>query len=273
MKAAVVGVFDRAARDYEQHGVDFFNRMGRRLVELALVARGERVLDLGCGRGATLFPAAAKVGPTGTVLAMDLAPTMVELTAADARDLPQVEVRVGDADDPDVPPRSYDVVLAGQVIFFLPSVVEALRRWALLLRPGGRIAFSSFSARDPVADAAMKAIAPLLTGGPPPRGVSTAEVADPDAIARTVAAAGLELVGVTSETFQTTFADADAWWSWSWTQGARAVLERIPAERLDEARALATAAIAPARTERGEYVFDTAVSYTLVRAISGRPPS
>jgi ubiquinone/menaquinone biosynthesis C-methylase UbiE len=265
VKAAVVGVFDRTARDYEPAGVDFFNRMGRRLVEVAQLAPGDRVLDLGCGRGASLFPAAAAVGPTGAVLGLDLAPTMVELTAADAHDLPQVDVRLGDADDPEVPPGSYDVVLASQVIFFLPSVADALRRWSRLLRPGGRIAFSSFGARDPVADGAMKAIAPLLVGGPPPRGVSTAEVENAEAITRTVAAAGLELVEVTSETFRTSFADADAWWEWSWTQGARAVLERIPAERLDEARRLATDAVATARTRTGELVFDTAVNYTVAR--------
>jgi SAM-dependent methyltransferase len=265
VKATVVGVFDRAASHYEPAGVDFFNRMGRRLVELAQLSAGEQVLDLGCGRGASLFPAAAAVGPTGAVLGLDLAPTMVELTAADARQLSQVEVRLGDADDPDVAPAAWDAVLAGQVIFFLPSVVQALRRWTALLRPGGRIAFSSFAARDPVADAAMSAIAPLLVGGPPPRGVSTAEVADPDAIAASVSAAGLQLVGITSERFPNTFRDADAWWEWSWTQGGRAVLERIPADRLDEARRLAIDAIEPARTRDGSYVFDTAVNYTVAR--------
>lgn len=263
VKAAVAGVFDRAARAYEPAGVDFFDRMGRRLTELARVATGERVLDLGCGRGASLFPAAAAVGPTGAVLGLDLAPTMVELTAADARRLPQVTVRLGDADDPAVPPASYDVVLAGQVIFFLPSVVDALRRWTRLLRPGGRIAFSSFAPRDPVVEAAMRALAPLLSGGPPPRGVSTAEVADPDAIVRTVAAAGLGPAAVTTEAFRTSFADADAWWDWQWTQGARVVLERIPPDRLDEARAIAVAALAPARTAHGDYVFTTAVNYTV----------
>jgi ubiquinone/menaquinone biosynthesis C-methylase UbiE len=272
VKAAVAGVFDRTARDYEPAGIDFFNRMGRRLVEVVQLAAGEQVLDLGCGRGASLFPAAGVVGPTGAVLGLDLAPTMVELTAADARDLPHVEVRLGDADNPDVPAGSFDVVLAGQVIFFLPSVVEALRCWARLLRPGGRIAFSSFAARDPVADGAMKVIAPLLAGGAPPRGVSTAEVTDPDAIAVTVAGAGLELVAITSETFHTSFVNADAWWDWSWTHGARAVLERIPADRLDQARQLATRAVAAARTDRGDYVFDTAVNYSVAR-LQGMSPT
>ena len=264
-KAVAAGVFERAARGYEPAGVDFFNRMGRRLVELSRVAAGEQVLDLGCGRGASLFPAAAAVGPTGHVLGLDLAPTMVELTAADARGLVQVDVRVGDADDPDVPAGSFDVVLAGQVIFFMPSAASALRRWARLLRPGGRIALSTFGSRDPHAEAAMRAIAPLLTGGPPPRGVSTAEVADADAIRRTLTEAGLQLVDLVAESFETSFPDADAWFEWSWTQGARAVLERIPADRLDDARMIATDTIATARTHRGDYVFTTAVNYTLAR--------
>ena len=264
-KAVAAGVFERAARAYEPAGVDFFNRMGRRLVELSRVARGEQVLDLGCGRGASLFPAAAAVGPTGHVVGLDLAPTMVELTAADARGLAQVDVRVGDADDPDVPAGSFDAVLAGQVIFFMPSVASALRRWARLLRPGGRIAFSTFGPRDPNAEATMRAIEPLLTGGPPPRGVSTAEVADPDAVRRTIAEAGLELIGLVAESFETSFPDADAWFDWSWTQGARAVLERIPADRLDEARAIAMDTIATARTHQGTYVFTTAVNYTVAR--------
>jgi hypothetical protein len=95
--------------------------------------------------------------------------------------------------------------------------------------------------------------------------VSTAEVADPDAVRRTIAEAGLELIGLVAESFETSFPDADAWFDWSWTQGARAVLERIPADRLDEARAIATDTIATARTHQGDYVFTTAVNYAVAR--------
>ncbi len=79
------------------------------------------MLDLGCGRGAALLPLARAAGPTGTALGLDLAPRMVELTAADARDLPQVEVRVGDASAPDVAAGAYDVVSCCLVLFFLPD--------------------------------------------------------------------------------------------------------------------------------------------------------
>ncbi len=85
MKAGVAGVFDRAAATYDQVGVDFFRPIGRFLVSRTAPRPGERILDLGCGRGASALPAAEAVGPTGAVLATDLAPTMVEARPARSR--------------------------------------------------------------------------------------------------------------------------------------------------------------------------------------------
>lgn len=50
-KAHVTAAFDRAAGSYDRLGVTFFTPMGRRLVERVDPKPGERVLDVGCGRG------------------------------------------------------------------------------------------------------------------------------------------------------------------------------------------------------------------------------
>jgi len=60
-----------------------FRYFGARLVEAAGVEPGDRVLDVATGRGAVLFPAAERVGPTGEVTGIDLSPEMVRLTGAD----------------------------------------------------------------------------------------------------------------------------------------------------------------------------------------------
>ena len=78
IKAGVAGVFDRAAATYDQVGVEFFQPIGRFLVSRTDPQPAERVLDVGCGRGASAIPAAEAVGPTGSVLATDLAPSMVK---------------------------------------------------------------------------------------------------------------------------------------------------------------------------------------------------
>jgi len=75
---AIAGVFSRAAATYDTV-IPFFARFGAGLVERAPILPGDRVLDVGCGRGATLLPAAGRVGPTGTVLGVDLAPDMIVL--------------------------------------------------------------------------------------------------------------------------------------------------------------------------------------------------
>ena len=67
-RQAVAGVFDRAAPTYDNVGVEFIAAVGRTLVSDAGIRPGERVLDVGCGRGAVLIPAADAVGPERSVL-------------------------------------------------------------------------------------------------------------------------------------------------------------------------------------------------------------
>ncbi len=66
-KRETAGVFSRGAATYDRVGPAFFSHFGRRLVELAQIPSGARVLDIATGRGAVLFPAAEAVGPQGQV--------------------------------------------------------------------------------------------------------------------------------------------------------------------------------------------------------------
>ena len=52
--------------------IDYWEHFGQRLVELADIGQGARVLDVGCGQGSSLFPEVEKVGPTGKVVGIDL---------------------------------------------------------------------------------------------------------------------------------------------------------------------------------------------------------
>ena len=81
---AGAAVFGRAAPTYDSI-IPFFRRFGARLVELADLHPGDRVLDAGCGRGATLLPAALRVVPGGSIVGVDLSDAMLGLLAADLR--------------------------------------------------------------------------------------------------------------------------------------------------------------------------------------------
>src|SRR3954453_156445 len=103
-KERVAALFSLISADYDQGTVDFFSTFGAALVEFAELRAGERVLDVGCGRGAGTFPAANAVGEDGHVEAIDIAPGMVDALWADVQRLgvQNVTVRLGDAEAPGV---------------------------------------------------------------------------------------------------------------------------------------------------------------------------
>lgn len=254
------GIWDRAAAGYENAGVDFFAPLGRELVARAGLRPGERVLDVGTGRGHVLVPAALAVGATGRVTGVDLSPAMVELTAADltGRGLAQATVRVGDAAAPDLTPGSVDAVLAGFVLFLLPDPAAALRAYRRVLVPGGRLAASTYGPPDPHADEArdrLRRRAGLAADAPD-------VFDDPAALAAMVEAAGFTDVAVDDVAVPVRFRDVGQWWAWAWSVGYRGALERIAPADLAAARADVAEALAPARQDDGPLLVTTGIRFT-----------
>ena len=235
-RETVAGVFERSAPTYDAVGVAFYTDVGRRLVALADVQPGERVVDLGCGRGAALFPAATAVGPTGTVLGIDLAPTMVALTRADARvrGLANVSVEMGDAQEPGLMTGRYDVVLSSLTVFFLPDPLAGLRAWRDAVVDGGRLALTTFTGYDDPRWQWLSEIFPSRgpaattrdgeadsdedTGGP---------FSSTERLHELLAEAGWRDATSVEQEHDVRFADADQWVEWSWSHGMRTYWEQM----------------------------------------------
>ena len=98
VNAHLLGAYERAAPTYERAGFAHHAPFSRRAAELVLLGPGGRVLDVGCGAGGALLPAARRVGPTGQAVGIDIAPGMVERTRAAAAEagLEQVQAEVMD---------------------------------------------------------------------------------------------------------------------------------------------------------------------------------
>jgi SAM-dependent methyltransferase len=116
--------------------------LSMRLLELARVTAGDRVLDLACGVGDPALAAAARVGPTGRVVATDLAPDMVAFAAQRAADagLTNVEAHEMDAEAIDLPAAGVDAVLCRLGLMFLPDLDPAFAGVYRVLVSGGRFA-------------------------------------------------------------------------------------------------------------------------------------
>lgn len=267
--AAVGRVFDAVSDAYDAVGVEFFGPIGAGLVDRLDPRPGERAVDAGCGRGAALFPLAERVGPTGRVLGIDLAPGMVERTSADvvARGLTdRVQVRQGDVQDPGLPDAAYDVVASSLVLFFLPEPGRALRSWHRALVPGGRIGVTTFGPFDEQWGRVESVFRPFLR--PETLDARTrpgAPFASDAAMAAFVADAGFVDVVTHGWTLTVRFDDPEHWHRWSMSVGQRQHWDAMtPAEAAD-ARERGMALVAETRRPDGTHGFDQQIRYTLGR--------
>jgi 2-polyprenyl-3-methyl-5-hydroxy-6-metoxy-1,4-benzoquinol methylase len=103
---------------------------------------GMRVLDIGCGPGDVSFVAARLVGPSGTVLGVDAAAEIVELARTRAAEQGLDNVRFEPTAIADISlDEPVDAVIGRLILMHLPDPVATLRQLAVMIRPGGLIAF------------------------------------------------------------------------------------------------------------------------------------
>ena len=145
--------WDSAAVAWHRWGPTLAEWLGpatERMLTLAGVSPGHRVLDVAAGAGSQTIAAARRVGPGGHVLATDLSPEILRHAASEARreGLANVETRVLDGEKLDVPAGSFDAVISRVGLIYFPDRVKALRGMHRALRPGGTVSNVVYSTAE-----------------------------------------------------------------------------------------------------------------------------
>jgi arsenite methyltransferase len=112
--------------------------------DLAALAPGETVVDLGSGSGMDAFYAAGLVRPTGRIVGIDFTPEQLEKArrTADAAGLDHVEFLEGPIEELPIRSGSADCVISNGVINLCPDKAAVFAEAARVLRPGGRLAIA-----------------------------------------------------------------------------------------------------------------------------------
>jgi ubiquinone/menaquinone biosynthesis C-methylase UbiE len=124
---------------------------------------GENVLDLGCGAGIDALLAARAVGSSGTVIGVDMTPSMVARArenAAAAR-LDNVEIRQGLIEELPLSDESVDVVISNGVLNLSTRKSRVLAEALRVLRPGGRVVISDLVLTDALPEEVLRSQAAL----------------------------------------------------------------------------------------------------------------
>jgi O-methyltransferase/aklanonic acid methyltransferase len=149
-KSDVLRLYDGWASNFDQDSQRIFAKDGALLVERSDLARGMKVLDVATGRGAVLFPAASEVGERGFALGADLSGEMVRHALRDAIDLGFLNVSLAqmDAEHLAIAGGTFDRVLCGYGLFFLPHLQRGLSEFLRVLKPGGQFVTTTAGGSD-----------------------------------------------------------------------------------------------------------------------------
>ena len=141
--------YNAAADYFDDPALSFWDRFGRATVDRLDLKPGSVVLDACAGSGASAIPAAQKVGPSGKVIAVDLAGELLNLTRAkaDRLCLPHLETRLEDIEALNYAPASFDAVIIVFGLFFLPDMPVGITRLWQAVRPGGQLAVTTWGPR------------------------------------------------------------------------------------------------------------------------------
>ena len=142
--------WDKAAGDYERYWQEQLEPAQTRLLEMAAIQPGERVLDVACGTGLVTFPAARAAGADGHVVATDISQGMIDAAVelAAQQDLTNITFERMDAEDLRLSNDSFDAALCALGLRYVPDPVQALSELSRLPKSCGRAVAAVWGQRD-----------------------------------------------------------------------------------------------------------------------------
>ena len=276
----VMQVWDAVSPAWERHRQRIFDDtrvVSEWLVDAVDPSPGETVLEIGAGPGETGFLAAERVGPEGRLVSTDVSEGMVEAArrGAAARGLTNVEHRVMDAQQIELPDGSVDAVISRFALMLIPDQGKVVAGVHRVLRPGGRLAYVTWGGidRNPWVTTIIGAI--LQSGHAPPAGPADNPFAPgglfslstPEANAALLADAGFGDVSTRELTGAMHYESVADYWD---TQTSLAgpltqMLASLPADAVATIRSTAEQLAEPYRVEGGYDLPFTAMAVQATR--------
>lgn len=221
------------------------------MLDVAGLAVGHRVLDIGCGAGEQTVLAGRRVGAAGHVLATDIAASMIAVTqrALAAEGMSHVATRVSSAETLTLEEAPFDAAISRFVLMLIPDPVAAARGVFGMLRPGGRFAalVHGARARNPLNALATEILARHGGRTLRPDGPGFLALADPARLAGVQRDAGFVVVAVSVEPFHRRLDDAAM--AVDMIRDAFAFCQGLIADRPEDAQAAAWAEVEAALSQ------------------------
>jgi ubiquinone/menaquinone biosynthesis C-methylase UbiE len=261
-KSRITDTFDLIAEGYDNPAQRFFPFAADYMITLAKPVPGERVLDIATGTGMAAIAAAQAITPGGRVQAIDLAENMIAKAQRNVSKhaLSNVDFHLMDAEQLEFRSNYFDLITCAFGVFFFTDSVQALHSWLRVLKPGGRLIFTSFSRNtfQPMAQWFREAVE--AAGVPFPE-AAWQRLAEEPVCQQLVEQAGYQLTQVSTKQMGYHLASENDWWEIIWNSGFRGILNALTPEQQTSLRAQHLEQVAGLKTTDGIWL-DVDVIFT-----------
>ncbi|MCK9608307.1 MAG: class I SAM-dependent methyltransferase [Methylomonas sp.] len=251
-KSKAAAAYDAAADLFDHPVNTFWDRFGRNTINRLDLKPGATVLDVCCGSGASALPAAEQVGDSGYVIGVDIAEKLLQLASSKAKskNLNNVEFRHGDMLETGFDDASFDAVVCVFGIFFVPDIAAAIRELWRVLRPGGKLAITTwgvdfFEPANTVFWNAVRDVRPDLYKGFNPWD----RISEHSTLSAILNEGGVTKPWVMAEDATHPLASAEDWWTTLLGSGYRGTIEQLEPEMVEYVRQANLAFIANTRLQ------------------------
>ena len=230
-KQAITQVFNLVSKLYDNPSLRFFPSCANKMIGHAKIKRGQKILDIATGTGMVAIAAAKTVGNEGYVQAIDLSENMINQAQENLNHagLSNIDFHIMDGENLEFKNNSFDVITCSYGLFFMPDMSAALQSWLRVLKPGGKIIFSSFapSAFVPLSEVFINNLAEYEIFPPTPRWLQLAE----EELCKTILQEnGFIEPQVTQAQLGYHLKESKDWWQAIQSAGYRGLYEQLPQE-------------------------------------------
>ena len=174
LKAKTRAQWDEAAAGWNRHGPairEWLRLPTDAMLDMAGVAKGQTVLDVAAGAGDQTLDLAARVGPSGQVVASDISAGILDFAQSNAirAGYNNVRTHVADAENIGLGEGAFDAAVCRLGLMFLPDPLAGVKEVYRMLRPGGRFCSIVFAGPEQNPCLRILMMTALRHAGQPPR--------------------------------------------------------------------------------------------------------
>ena len=250
-KQNIADNFNLVASGYDNPSQRYFPVCADKMAEYLKPKPGNRVLDIATGTGMVATAMAQAILPDGRVQAIDLSSGMLDKAYENLTrlGLHNIDLHEMDAEQLDFKSNYFDCASCGFGIFFMPDMLASLKEWQRVLKPDGRLLFTTFatgSFGEPL-NLFIKQLAELNIS----LDDNNQQLTEMQACESILKQAGYHNVQIHSEELGYHLGSENDWWEIIMNSALRAAVSRLTAIQFAQFRATHLAEVKKLKTDKG----------------------